>query len=177
MYHPSVFFGIPNIPGVYVLRRKVKPYKLGTRTVEVNRVAVVGQSETMRTRMKQYFCEHTETAMSANIRNAAIAVREQITHIDIYTKPEIMRDKVSRKAFERVLSEELEAMFRPPKKKDNVGKESANLSMDTSFRTTVLEEIGEPSHSVRLPNMDNIVSDLLRMDQNLYGVTRHHEEG
>ena len=171
MYHPSLFVGIPKELGVYVLRRTVEPYfpRTGTRTVK--RVAVVGYSGIVRQTLVQYFCEHTRTAMTSNIRNVAMAIREQITHIDCYFEPDIIGDDTVRaRAFERVVTEEIEPMLRPPQDSDNIGRAAAELAIDPSFRAKVLARIGAPTHTIRLPNRDNIIADLLEQNQDRYGV-------
>ena len=173
MYHPSIFSGIPNGLGVYVLRREVKPYFPKTGTRWVRRTSVVGYSSIIKQSLKQYFCEHVRTAMTANIRNTAMALREQITHVDCYFEPGIITDKVSARAFERVLTEELEPMLRPPQDSDNIGKASAKLAKDPNFKAKVLAVIDKPTYTIRLPNRDNIIEDLLKENQDLYGVHKH----
>jgi len=129
----------------------------------------VGYSGDVKQTLGQYFCEHTRTAMTANIRNTAMAVREQITHIDCYFNPDIMVDKIHAMAFERILTNQLEPMFRPPQDSDNIAKEAAEIAKDHDFRTKVLQVIGDPKFTVRLPNRDNIIADLLEMNSGLYG--------
>ena len=169
MYHPSLFNQVPKKLGVYALRRRVDPYwpKTGTRTV--NRVAVVGYSGNVHQTLKQYFCEHTRTAMTANYRNAAMAIREQVTHIDCYFEPEIMIGKCQAKAFERILTEELEPMLRPPQDSDNIGKEAVDIAQNEKFKNRVMSVIGSPSYTIRLPNRDNVIADLLEQNPELYG--------
>jgi len=173
MYHPSIFSGIPKELGVYVLRRDVKPYFPKTRTRRVRRTSVVGYSSIIKQSLIQYFCEHVRTAMTANYRNTAMALREQITHVDCYFEPDIITDNVSARAFERVLTEELEPMLRPPQDSDNIGKASAKLAKDPNFKAKVLAVIDKPTYTIRLPNRDNIIEDLLKENQDLYGVYKH----
>jgi len=141
----------------------------------VDRVAVVGSaSDTgVFTRLKQYFCEHTETAMSPNYRNAAIAVRDQITHIDCYFEPELMVDKVHRLAFEKILIEELEPMMRTPVSKSNIAPKADEISKNKQFRESVMAVIKKPYCTIRLPNRDNIIADLLAQNPELYGAIVH----
>ena len=179
MYHPSVFADVPRKKGgVYVLRRLVEPYVAKKGFEPVNRVAVVGSaSDTgVYTRLRQYFCEHTETAMSPNYRNAAIAVRDQITHIDCYFEPELMVDKVHRLAFEKILIEELEPMMRTPEGSSNIGSEARILSKNKQFRQAVMAVKGNPSCTIRLPNRDNIIADLLELNPELYGSIAHKKQ-
>ena len=172
MYHPSIFSGVPNELGVYVLRRKVEPYFPKSRTHVIDRVSVVGYSTIIKKRLVQYFCEHTDTAMTANIRNTAMALRDQITHVDCYFEPEIMNSNVRARAFERVITEELEPMLRSPKHSDNIGNEASELANSTLFREEVLRVIGKPSLTIRLPNRDNMIADLISMGPDLYGVKK-----
>tara|TARA_A100001037_G_C15008581_1_gene570609 strand:- start:56 stop:604 length:549 start_codon:yes stop_codon:yes gene_type:complete len=176
MYHPSIFAGVPKELGVYVLRRDVKPYFPKTGTRRVRRTSVVGYSSILKQTLVQYFCEHVRTAMTANYRNTAMAIREQITHVDCYFEPEIITDKVSARAFERVLTEELEPMLRPPQDSDNIGNVAAELANDPVFRAKVLAVIDKPSYTIRLPNRDNIITDLLELDPGLYGTIKHNKQ-
>ena len=167
MYHPSVFHRVPKELGVYVLRRRLEPYNSGTGTDPVDRVSVVGYSGNVRQTLIQYFCEHTRTAMTGNYRNTAMALREQVTHIECYFHKDLMIDKTHAMAVERVLSEELEPMLRPPKDKDNIASSSIIISRRDDFRNSVLEIAKQPSLVVRLPNKDNILRDLIDLITNL----------
>ena len=179
MYHPSIFAEIPKEkPGVYVLRREVKPYISGRKYRTVERVAVVGSagSQGVRSRLRQYFSEWTDTAMSPNIRNVAMAVREQITHIDCYFEPEdIMNEKNQREAFERILIEVKQPMMRTPVDRSNISPLSDEISKDKKFRERVITLSKEPDYTIRLPNRDNIIEDLLEINPELYGTT--HKKG
>lgn len=167
MYHPSIFHRVPRNLGVYVLRRNLKPYITGTGTDTVNRTSVVGYSGDVRQTLTQYFCEHTRTAMTPNYRNTAMALREQVTHIDCYFHSHLMIDEVNAMAVERILSEELEPMLRPPRDRDNIANSSVSISKGQGFRESVLEIISNPTLTVRLPNRDNILSDLIDLITNL----------
>ena len=167
MYHPSIFHRVPRDLGVYVLRRKLEPYNTGTGTDTVNRTSVIGYSGDVRQTLTQYFCEHTRTAMTPNYRNTAMALREQVTHIDCYFHSHLMIDEVHAMAVERILAEELEPMLRPPRDKDNIARESVVISKTQDFRKSVMEIIVNPTLTIRLPNKDNILSDLIELITNL----------
>ena len=161
VYHPSIFHRVPRELGVYVLRRRLEPYVSGTGTDTVERVSVVGYSGDVRQTLQQYFCEHTRTAFTANYRNTAMALRDQVTHIDCYFQSELISDETSARAVERAMSELLEPMFRPPQESDNIGLEAARLARQTNFRNRVSSIVDEPMCRVRLPNNDNILSDFI----------------
>ena len=99
--------------------------------------------------------------MTPNYRNTAMALREQVTHIDCYFHSHLMIDEVHAMAVERILAEELEPMLRPPRDKDNIASESVVISNREDFRESVMEIVGNPTLTVRLPNKDNILSDLI----------------
>jgi len=180
MYHPSIFADVPKEqPGVYVLRREVKPYIPKRKFAVVDRVGVVGSagSQGVRQRLRQYFCEWTDTAMSPNYRNVAMAVREQITHIDCYFEPEdIMNDKNQREAFERILIEEKQPMMRTPENSSNIAPDSVKISKDKKFRERVISLQRKPYCTIRLPNRDNIIADLLELNPELYGTIEHEKQ-
>jgi hypothetical protein len=177
MYHPSIFADVPrDEPGVYVLRREIKPYIPKRSFQTVDRVGVVGSagSQGVYARLKQYFCEWTDTAMSPNYRNVAMAVREQITHIDCYFEPEeIMNNKSERLAFERILIEEEQPMMRTPEERSNIAPISDEIAKDKQFRERVISLIRKPDYTIRLPNRDNIIADLLELNPELYGTIVH----
>ena len=175
MYHPSILDGVPQERGVYVLRRIVKPYSQPSRTYIVNRVAVIGmadKSETngMKGRLKQYLCERTDTSSVNNIRNAAVARIESITHIECFSRKDIFISRDHALAVEGILTEMLEPMYRTPKgSKSKTTPKANDLMSDREFRRKVESMANNPCYTIRLPNVDNLIRDLIIMNKNSGG--------
>ncbi len=175
MYHPSILDGVPQERGVYVLRRIVKPYSRPSRTYEVNRVAVIGmadKSETngMKGRLKQYLCERTDTSSVNNIRNAAVARIESITHIECFSRKDIFISRDHALAVEVILTEIFEPMFRTPKgPKSKTTPKAIDLMEDLEFRRKVESMSNNPCYTIRLPNIDNLIEDMILMNSKVEG--------
>jgi hypothetical protein len=175
MYHPSILDGVPQERGVYVLRRIVKPYSLPSRTHTVNRVAVIGMADNsgsngMKGRLKQYLCERTDTASNNNIRNAAVARIESITHIECFSRKDIFTSRDHALAVEGILTEIFEPMFRTPKgSKSKTTPEAINLMADPEFRRNIVSMSNNPCYTIRLPNIDNLIEDLILINSKCEG--------
>ena len=172
MYHTSILNGVPQERGVYVLKRMVSPYLEKTGTRVVDRVAVVGmadrsQQNGLKGRLKQYLCERTDTATIANIRNAAVARIEAITHVECYLQEDIFKSRDHALAVESIFTELLEPMWRTPKSKSKTTQKAQELVNDESFRQKVESAMSSPSIIIRLPNIDNIIADIISINGEL----------